>query len=130
VIASDTDRHGTELVLESWGHRVTGGAASPEAALDLIAKRRPQVAVVGADLPEGRGPSLVRRLRAAHPSLGLVLVLEGPSLPELEEAMAAGANGLVLQGGTAIEFANAVSAAGELGRYVAPAVERRARDLA
>jgi DNA-binding NarL/FixJ family response regulator len=127
VDADPKDRHGIELVLRSWGHRVIGRAGSSESALDAIGKRRPQVALVGMDLADGNGIELVGRLVAADPDLGIVLVLGQAGVHELEEAMACGARGVVLGSGEAGELANAIGVVGEGGRYVAPGVERLAR---
>jgi DNA-binding NarL/FixJ family response regulator len=131
VIEADAaDRHGAELVLKSWGHRLIGRAGSSAEAFAVIAQRRPQVALVGVRLPDGSGIQLVRRLLAADPGLGVVLVLGEPSASELEEAMACGARGIVQTRCEVAELASVVSIVGAGGRYVAPGVERRARALA
>jgi DNA-binding NarL/FixJ family response regulator len=118
VDGSAADRHGTELVLRSWGHRVIGRAASFESALDAIGKRRPQVALVAMELSDGSGMRLVRRLLASDPGLGIVLMLAQPDGHELEEAMACGARGIVLRTGQVTELASAVAIVAAGGRYV------------
>jgi DNA-binding NarL/FixJ family response regulator len=129
VDGSADDRHGTELVLRSWGHRVIGRAASAESALDAIGKRRPQVALVAMELSDGSGMQLVRRLLAADPGLGVVLMLGQPNRQEMEEAMACGARGIVLRTGLVAELASAIAIVAAAGRYISPSVERRDRDL-
>lgn len=127
VEANAADRRGTELVLRSWGHHVIGRAESSDVAFDLIGQRRPQVALVGMDVPDAGGIQLVRRLIAADPGLGVVLVFGQSSTDELDEAMACGARGIVLRCGAAAELAHAVVIVGAGGTYFAPAAERRAR---
>jgi DNA-binding NarL/FixJ family response regulator len=130
VDANATQRHDTELVLRSWGHRVVARAGSPEAAFEVIAKRWPHVALVGVDLSDASGIRLVRRLLAVNPGLGVVLVLGRSSAHELEDAMACGARGITLRSGEVAELASALAIVGAGGRYVAPSVERRVQALA
>jgi DNA-binding NarL/FixJ family response regulator len=126
---SPTDRHRTDLVLASWGHSVIGRAATSAAALDMVSRRRPQVALVGRDLADISGIQLVHRLLAASSDLGVVLVLERPSADELEDAAGSGARGILLRSGDVSELATAVAIVAEGGRYVSPEVERRVRTL-
>ena len=124
IDANPSDRHGTELVLRSWGHHVIGRTGSFEGAFDLIRKQRPHVTVVGSELPDGSGPQLVRRLLAADPGLAVVLVLGRSAMHELEDTMTCGARGVVLRHGPVAELASAIVVVGDGGRYVSPGVGR------
>jgi DNA-binding NarL/FixJ family response regulator len=115
-----TSRKGTELLLRSWGHHVVGAADDASSGHELIRKRRPHVALVDLDLPGGTEPVL-----RAPKDFGssVVLFLEQPDRHELDEALECGARGLVLKSGDPGELRQAVRAAGNGRRYVAPAVE-------
>ena len=52
VDANRTVRKGTELLLRAWGHHVIGTADDVERALVLIRRRRPNVVLVDAELPQ------------------------------------------------------------------------------
>jgi DNA-binding NarL/FixJ family response regulator len=117
-------RKGTELLLRSWGHRVIGSASDAETAFGMIVRRRPQVAVVDLDLPDGTGAELVRRAVAAGCSPGVVLHLADPSRPALEEALNCGARAVVLRSAQPEELFSAVDVAGKGGSYVSPALMR------
>ena len=125
VDTNPTQRDSIELVLKSWGHHVVGRAGTYPEAFDVIGRRRPQVALVGMDPPDGSGIQFVRRLLVAVPGIGVVLVLGRSSVHDLEEAKASGAHGIVLRAGAVAELARAVVVVGEGGRYVSPGVRRR-----
>ena len=115
-------RKGTELLLRSWGHRVIGSASDAQTAFGMIVRRRPEVAVVDMDLPDGTGAELVRRAFAADRQPAVVLHLADPSGPALEEALSCGARGVVLRSAQPEELFSAVEVAGNGGFYVSPAL--------
>jgi DNA-binding NarL/FixJ family response regulator len=113
-------RKGTELLLRSWGHRVIGSASDAQTAFGMIVRRRPEIAVVDMDLPDGTGAELVRRAFAADRSPAVVLHLADPSRPALEEALNCGARAVVLRSAQPEELFSAVEVAGNGGFYVSP----------
>jgi DNA-binding NarL/FixJ family response regulator len=88
-------RDGLALLLERRGFDVVGCATTAARGEEVIAERRPEVAVVGVDLPDERGTELVRRLtdRPSSPRFVIYTGLDDPGL--LEAAYRAGARGLV-----------------------------------
>jgi DNA-binding NarL/FixJ family response regulator len=76
---------------------VVGEAAGVDEALALDRALRPDVAVVDINLGDGSGIELVRRLRAAHPRMGLVVCTMYEGDEHLLGALEAGASGFVLK---------------------------------
>jgi DNA-binding NarL/FixJ family response regulator len=82
---------------------VVGEAASADEALALVRSLQPQVAVVDVNLGEANGIELVARLRADHPSMGLVVCTMYEGDEHLLGALEAGASGFVLKSAPAGE---------------------------
>lgn len=74
LLVEDNDdlREATLAFLQSRGHFVRGLASAEELG-DLSGAFVPDVYVVDLNLPEEDGLSLVRRLRAVHPTVGIVI---------------------------------------------------------
>ena len=77
--------------------QVVGEAASVAEAAALTRALSPDVAVVDVNLGDGSGLDLVRDLRAAHPSMGLVVCTMYEGDEHLLGALEAGASGFVLK---------------------------------
>jgi DNA-binding NarL/FixJ family response regulator len=114
------------------GIAVIGEAADGGELLELVARRRPDVAIVDLRMEQIDGLEICRRLHAAGPE-PRVVIYSGFSEAELvEEALEAGANGYVLKSGPPLDLVRAVTVAmtdrvyldGTLG---AALVERRAQ---
>jgi DNA-binding NarL/FixJ family response regulator len=88
-------RDGLAVLLERRGFEVRGRATTAARGEEVIARRHPDVAVVGVDLPDERGTELVRRLSEEPPCPKFVIYtgLDDPDL--LEAAYRSGARGLV-----------------------------------
>jgi DNA-binding NarL/FixJ family response regulator len=88
-------RDGLAVLLERRGFNVVGCATTAARGEEVIAERKPDVAVVGVDLPDERGTELVRRLNDRPPCPKFVIYtgLNDPDL--LEAAYRSGARGLV-----------------------------------
>lgn len=88
-------RDGLAVLLERRGFEVRGCATTAAGGEEVIVQRRPDVAVVGVDLPDERGTELVRRLNDRPPCPKFVIYtgLDDPDL--LEAAYRSGARGLV-----------------------------------
>jgi DNA-binding NarL/FixJ family response regulator len=88
-------RDGLAVLLERRGFEVRGCARTAARGAEVIAERKPDVAVVGVDLPDERGTELVRRLndRPPCPKFLIYTGLDDPDL--LEAAYRSGARGLV-----------------------------------
>ena len=120
VDANRTSRKGTELLMRSWGHHVIGAADDARCGLDLVCRRRPQVALVDLDVPGGAEPVL---RSAAEFGTSVVLLLGQADRHQLDETLRCRARGLVLRSDDPEELRQAIRAAGQGERYVAPAVQ-------
>ncbi len=83
--------------------KVIGEAASADEALALVRAAPPDVAVVDVNLGESNGIHLVKRLRADHPTMGLVVCTMYEGDDHLLAALEAGASGFVLKSAPADE---------------------------
>jgi DNA-binding NarL/FixJ family response regulator len=87
---------------------VVDEAASCSEALALARAHEPQVAVVDVNLGDGSGIELCKQLRAAYPSMGLVVLTMYDGDEHLFGALEAGASAFVLKSSPADEVAAAV----------------------
>jgi DNA-binding NarL/FixJ family response regulator len=104
-----------------WGFRVLLGrqpwigecavAASPEEAVELAQRSKPDVALVDLFLGERSGAELCEALREASPKTR-VLLISGAGWISPEAAKAAGASGFISKDWSADEVANAVRMVG------------------
>jgi DNA-binding NarL/FixJ family response regulator len=88
-------RDGLAVLLERRGFDVVGCARTAARGEEVIHEKRPDLAVVGVDLPDERGTELVRRISGNGVGSKCVIYtgLTDPNL--LEAAYRAGARGLV-----------------------------------
>jgi DNA-binding NarL/FixJ family response regulator len=75
-----------ETILHQAGMQVLGAAYEGGAAVDLIARHRPDVLVLDVRLPDMSGVEVASRVRAAFPAVA-VLVLTGYEDPEDQRAL-------------------------------------------
>ncbi|HXR61648.1 MAG TPA: response regulator transcription factor [Solirubrobacterales bacterium] len=110
-------RDGLAVLLERRGFDVVGCATTAALGEEVIGERKPDVAVVGVDLPDERGTELVRRLNDQPPCPKFVIYtgLEDPDL--LEAAYRAGARGLVAKPAGLSVLVEALREVGRGGRY-------------
>ena len=110
-------RDGLAVLLEGRGFEVRGRATTAARGEEVIVEQRPDVAVVGIDLPDERGTELVRRLNGRPPCPKFLLYtgLDDPDL--LEAAYRAGARGLVAKPAGLDVLIAALREVGNGGRY-------------
>jgi DNA-binding NarL/FixJ family response regulator len=110
-------------VLARLGWEVTGTAGTAEAGRELILTSEPDVAVVDLYLAsEGGGESLIRAL-AESPTRARIVVFTATTDPrELNGALEAGADGIVLKEGGLPELLAGLAAATRGERYVSPSL--------
>ena len=88
--------------------RVVDEAGSVAQALALTRQHEPDCAVVDVNLGDGSGIDLCKQLRAAYPSMGLVVLTMYDGDEHLFGALEAGASAFVLKSAPAEEVATAV----------------------
>lgn len=95
---------GTALLADALdrcrGIRVVGKVTEPKAAFDLVAKRKPSVAVIGGMMNNESAKSLrlCRELHASYPEIKVVMVSDFATAESVATAVRSGATGLFSQG--------------------------------
>ena len=113
-------RDGLAVLLERRGFAVLGCATTATQGERLIREHRPDVAVVGIDLPDERGTELVRRI-SGNGVGSKCLIYTGLSDPNLlEAAYRAGARGLVAKPAGLSVLVDALREVWRGGRYFDP----------
>jgi DNA-binding NarL/FixJ family response regulator len=111
----------SQLLLEH-GIDVIGLASDGEAALSLIADRKPTVAILDLAMPRIGGIEVARRSHLAVPETASVLYTGFGERELLVEALDAGARGFVLKEGPTDELIHAVKLVAQGDVYVDPAL--------
>lgn len=113
-------RDGLAVLLERRGFSVLGCATTAARGEEMIRAQRPDVAVVGVDLPDERGTELVRRISGNGVGSKCVIYtgLNDPNL--LEAAYRAGARGLIAKPAGLSVLVDALREVWRGGRYFDP----------
>jgi len=113
-------RDGLAVLLERRGFSVLGCATTAARGEEVIRENRPDLAVVGVDLPDERGTELVRRISGNGVGSKCV-IYTGLSDPDLlEAAYRAGARGLVAKPAGLSVLVDALREVWRGGRYFDP----------
>jgi DNA-binding NarL/FixJ family response regulator len=118
-------RDGLAMLLERRGFEVRGCATTAARGEEVIRERKPDVAVVGVELPDERGTELVRRVSGNGVGSKFVIYtgLDDPAL--LEAAYRSGARGLVAKPAGLSVLIDALREVWRGGRYFDPSFARR-----
>jgi DNA-binding NarL/FixJ family response regulator len=113
-------RDGLAVLLERRGFSVLGVATTAARGEEVIREHKPDVAVVGIDLPDERGTELVRRISGNGVGSKCLIYtgLNDPAL--LEAAYRAGAQGLVAKPAGLSVLVEALREVWRGGRYFDP----------
>lgn len=124
VVVVDDSRVFVEAIRFSLARRsdirVLGAARDAETARYLIARHRPDVAVVDLRMPGIGGVELTRMLRAEQPSVRVVAVTVSHDEEDLSDVLRAGACGYVLKAVAHEELPSAILAAVKGESWVTP----------
>lgn len=132
VVADDHAilRQGLRTLLEGQpGWSVVGEAADGLTTLALIAKVKPDVAVLDLQMPDLGGLEVARRVREQSPETRVVILSMHAGEPFVREALRHGVAGYVLKGSASADLIAAVQAALAGRRYLSPVLNDRALDL-
>ena len=114
VVVDDHDllREGVTACLSGFDNlEVVGEASSGEAAIREVRELAPDVVVVDLVMPGMSGVELIERLRAEHPTIGLLALSSFIELERIRQVIKAGANGYLVKSVDAESLAEAVRSA-------------------
>jgi DNA-binding NarL/FixJ family response regulator len=127
VIADDQGivRGGLRMILEAAGMEVVGEAADGKAAIEIVTRMKPDVALMDIRMPVLDGIEATRRLVRDHPSTKILMLTTYGADEYVYEALRAGAAGFLLKMDSPPRLVEAVRlvAAGEA--LLAPEITRR-----
>lgn len=114
-------REGVRAMVEGRaGIALAGQAGTMAAAVELIAAHQPHVAVVGLDLPDGRGVDLVRLLRRVAPRTRSIVFSPIADDELFFQAVVAGAFGFLVEDIESDELVAAICEVGTGGTLITP----------
>jgi DNA-binding NarL/FixJ family response regulator len=113
VVADDHPfyRQGLVKLLSRSGVEVVGQAANGPAAIELIERTAPDVAIVDLNMPGMSGVEVTRRLNERMPACRVLVVSVSAQEEDVTEAILAGASGYVLKDGPVDEVVAGIRAA-------------------
>ena len=120
-------RHGLRALLASLGGtiEVIGEGASGEEAVALAEQTRPDVVVMDLHMPGLGGIEATRRITAAAPGVGVLVLTMFDDDDSVFAAMRAGALGYLVKGADTPEVVRAITAVAEGEAIFGPSVARR-----
>ena len=119
-------RAGIRELLEGAGDlNVVAEAGDGEEAQALIAKHKPDVAVLDIQMPKASGIEVTRWVRASLPGVGVLILTAYDDDPYVMAVLQAGANGYVLKTAQADELIQAVRDVHEGKSALDPAITRK-----
>ncbi len=101
---------------------LAGEAADGQSGWELIARERPDVAVIDIGLPALDGIELTKRVRTEFPSTRVVIVTMLDVEEEVLAALSAGADAYCLKSSDTQRIVDAVRIAGDRGAYFDPQI--------
>jgi DNA-binding NarL/FixJ family response regulator len=128
LVADDQSavREGLVLLLGTLpGIVVAGEAADGDAAVQLVAAVRPQVALMDLNMPGCDGVAATRRITAEHPGTRVVVLTTYADDESIIGALQAGALGYLTKDATRAEIGRAVLAAAAGQAVLDPGVQQR-----
>jgi DNA-binding NarL/FixJ family response regulator len=128
IVANDQSavREGLVLLLGTLpGIVVAGAAADGDAAVELVATARPEVALMDLNMPGCDGVAATRRITADHPGTRVVVLTTYADDESIIRALQAGALGYLTKDATRAEIGRAVLAAAAGQAVLDPGVQQR-----
>ncbi len=119
-------RHGlAQLIRAEEGLDVIGEAGSAREGLEVVAKLKPDLAVIDLTLPDKNGLELVKDIRALHPSTQCIVLSMHDETLYGERALRAGARGYVMKEEAADHLVTAIHKIISGGLYVSESLNAR-----
>jgi DNA-binding NarL/FixJ family response regulator len=119
-------RDGLRLLLEATPDtECVGEASTGEEAIALAASLQPDVILMDIQMPDVNGIDATRRILAAEPEIGVVVVTMYEDDASLFAALRAGARGYVLKGAARADILRAIRGVASGDAIYGPAIARR-----
>jgi DNA-binding NarL/FixJ family response regulator len=128
IVADDQSavREGLVLLLGTLpGITVAGQAADGDAAVELVAATRPQVALMDLNMPRCDGVAATARITAEYPGTRVVVLTTYADDESIIGALQAGALGYLTKDATRTEIGRAITAAAAGQAVLDPSVQQR-----
>ena len=113
-------RSGLVKMLTDRSIDVIGTAASGEAALDVVARTRPDVVLMDLSLPGMSGSEATSRLTDGHPEIAVMILTVMTDESDLIDAILAGASGYLLKDAALDDIIAGVESAARGESVIAP----------
>ena len=114
-------RSGIRLVLQTFaGVQVVAEAENGRAALDLVEKLHPDVALLDISMPELNGMDTAARIRSRFPQTRVVILSVHAGEEYVTQALRAGASGYLLKDATPMELEFALRSVARGETYLSP----------
>jgi DNA-binding NarL/FixJ family response regulator len=104
---------------------IVGEASNGHEAVELTSRLRPDVVVMDLHMPDLNGIEATRRIAAASPETGVLVLSMLEDDESVFAAMRAGARGYLLKGAGAEEITRAIEAVGRGEAMLAPSIARQ-----
>jgi two-component system nitrate/nitrite response regulator NarL len=121
---------GIEAVLRDSAYEVVATARDGHAALDLLAEREIDLAILDVSMPGPSGIEILRTLRERGDARPVILLTASLDDAGLAEAVGIGVNGIVLKDGAETQLLACLDEVRGGGRWIERALLQRALDLA
>jgi DNA-binding NarL/FixJ family response regulator len=129
VLAEDHQmvRQGLKLLLETEkGFQLTGEAGDGLEAVEMVAKKKPDVLVLDLMIPRLHGLEVTRQVHRDYPATKVIILSMHADQQYVMEALRNGAAGYVLKDGSGRELVDAVKTVCAGRRYLSPVLAERA----
>jgi two-component system, NarL family, response regulator NreC len=117
-------RQGLRALLERDGFEVVGDASDGHAAMELVEKLHPEVAVLDISMPLLNGIDAAKRILQSHPRTKVIMLTMFTEEHYVLEALRAGVSGYVLKTKAAGELVEAIRVVIKGETYLSPGVSR------
>jgi two-component system, NarL family, response regulator LiaR len=113
-----------EILAEFDDVEVVGEAASGDAALALIERRRPDVVIMDLHMPGISGAEATRRVRELSPSTEVIMLTVSAAEDDVVDSLEAGAAGYLLKDAQGEEIVRAIKESAQGGSVLSPRIAR------
>lgn len=121
-------RDGVASLVGAWGHEVVGQASNGLEAVDLATRLEPDLVLMDVRMPGGSGLEATARIKAARPSVTIVILTVSEDEDDLFEAIKAGAQGYLLKNLEAAQLRTMLEAVSRGEAAITPATAARIID--